>query len=381
MKTGGTRFYDQIVHHLEGYIMVAERSHKWKAEMAEGLPAYKEYLRRLRHPECRRILFDTRQAALFDELDESPPPNIQRGIRAPFDMFYLEFTEPLLLKAQEPGQHDLARALLYTVVPEDVLKVRFGGQEYKVENCIMFLTNEMDPERWQQAARRDVEAAGKLIRDYLLAFDNQDLQYVDRSWTLRLQEGLALVKVENARREDSEIPDDWDDEAYIPSGYQIPGFQGERRRIGWWEETAQSYTDLLSWICAYTMAKTVHVVTEPWSRQVRRWHERKNRPLPKPWHGVRVEPKFSNGRPTAQHEGSAHRYRYDVIGHLRFGRHPRKDGTYNEIIEWVPPHQRGLDNEIYIPKTYKVERGKAVSPLMRRYYGIAEPAARPGRSQ
>ena len=43
--------------------------------------------------------------------------------------------------------------------------------------------------------------------------------------------------------------------------------------------------------------------------------------------------------------GSAHGYRYDVRGHFR--RLP--DGR----LTWVRPHQRGLEHELYKPKTYK----------------------------
>ncbi len=27
-------------------------------------------------------------------------------------------------------------------------------------------------------------------------------------------------------------------------------------------------------------------------------------------------------------------------------------GSYSETVEWVRPHQRGLANAIYVPKTY-----------------------------
>lgn len=55
----------------------------------------------------------------------------------------------------------------------------------------------------------------------------------------------------------------------------------------------------------------------------------------------------SNGEPTG--EGTHHGFRYDVRGHFR-----RLDSGKTT---WVRPHQRGLQHELYIPKTYVVEKG------------------------
>jgi hypothetical protein len=396
-----TRFYDRLVTHMETYVELARRG-----KLGYEVPYYEEYLKRLRSPDCKRFIFDARQAALFDELAEAPPENIQRRIHAPFPMFYLEFTEPITLAAQEPGYVDLARALLFT---GEVGKVRIAGTEHLVDNAVLFMTTEWMPERAavSEAGKKFLAETGE-VPDYDETFERTfqnyiapwvgdakafadrktrqllqeyskpkdlppnieatEIQFVDRAWTLKLNEGLALSRVIDARGAGSELPEEWEPYGYFLAGEPIPMFR-EERQVSWWEAAIRSYTDLLSWICAYTMAKSVRVVEEPLSRQVRRWHERKNVPLPKPWHIVKLEPKFSHGGETAQNEGQRHRYRYDVVGHLRFGRHPRADGTFSETIEWVPPHQRGLENELYIPKTYRVERGKVISPLMRRYYG------------
>lgn len=47
--------------------------------------------------------------------------------------------------------------------------------------------------------------------------------------------------------------------------------------------------------------------------------------------------------------GSHHQIRYDVRGHFR----RYDDGK----TIWVRPHQRGLENEIYVPKIYRLEKG------------------------
>lgn len=69
----------------------------------------------------------------------------------------------------------------------------------------------------------------------------------------------------------------------------------------------------------------------------------------------RLEPYYVCRIKGVQHDSHAtgtgvkHGIRYDVRGHFR-----RLD-TGKTI--WVRPHQRGLQNELYIPKVYKVEKG------------------------
>lgn len=368
-----TRFLDKLIDHMETYVKLEQRG-----KLGYKVPQYHEFLKRLRAPECMRILFDARQAALFDAIDESPEPNMQRLIKPPFDMFYLEFTEPIILQTQEPGHVDVARAILYVGKRKDFI-FRVGTEDIELEQAVLFLTTEWDPvrikvdkDKWRKNPNAEVsEQEFREFQQYIAPAPpghEDKIQYIDRAWTLRLREGLALSRIIDAKTNGSEVPEDWEDTSYLVATSQIPEFK-EDRKVGWWEEAIHSYTTLLSWICAYTMAKSIHIIPQYMSRPQRRWHERKNIPLPKPWHVVKVEPKFSMGTSTAQMEGGQHRYRYDVIGHLRYGRHKKGDGSYSETIEWVPPHQRGLANDLYIPKTYKVEKGKIIAPAMRRYYG------------
>ena len=53
--------------------------------------------------------------------------------------------------------------------------------------------------------------------------------------------------------------------------------------------------------------------------------------------------------------GTQHGHRYDVRGHFR---HYRRSGK----TKWIPPHQRGLPHELYIPKTYVVTAGSKTLP-------------------
>ena len=118
------------------------------------------------------------------------------------------------------------------------------------------------------------------------------------------------------------------------------------------------------------MAKSV-VLQEEWvSRPQRRWMERHDI-IPRPWHIVKLDPKIISHK-TNEEVPYHHQYRYDVIGHLRFNKHRIKEG-YRSVIEWVPDHQRGLANELYIPKTYKIESGRKIATKqMQEYFGEGE---------
>lgn len=114
-----------------------------------------------------------------------------------------------------------------------------------------------------------------------------------------------------------------------------------------------SYIRLL----AYMTAKGIEIVDHPMPRGTRRNLEKKK--LPNPWHLIRVEPKMTvaDEEFDDQGSGSRHGYRYDVMGHIRFGRYKLKDGTYRTQRTWVRPHQRGLRHERYIPATRKFAHG------------------------
>ena len=102
-------------------------------------------------------------------------------------------------------------------------------------------------------------------------------------------------------------------------------------------------------LLAYMTAKGIEIVEHPTSRNTRRLLERKA--LPNPWHVIKVEPKFVVDEYGEEREETnrRHSYRYDVAGHIRFGRHRLRDGSHRSTREWIRPHQRGLANSNYIP--------------------------------
>lgn len=308
---------------------------------------YNYFLNLIDDPNTKRMIFDARQAAVFDGISPDGLPEEMLGkLRLPFDQFYLELTEPIQLAEQEPGfPDDQLRAML--VYPISMHKYRSvtGEPLPPLVQITFFLTN---------------DSLGTP-------------QFSDRTFKLSLDHGVVYTTVQASTIGDhsSELPATWNEDDYFIAGDKLPDMS--ERRIGWWERTTSSYGMLLCWMLAYMMAKSIHIISEPVSRQVKRWHERRNLPLPQPWHLVEVMPKLWSGF-SQQHDDEEtdrhHRYRYDVIGHLRFGKHKRADGTYSRTFEFVPPHQRGLANTLYIPKTYKVSRGKQIAKEpMRDYLG------------
>ena len=155
---------------------------------------------------------------------------------------------------------------------------------------------------------------------------------------------------------------DW----FVPAGDPL-GM--EDRYIGWWERTVLSYSSLLSWTLTYMMSKGIEIAEERLPRAMRRREQKKD--IPKPWHIVQVEPRLRTSGGDGEMEGqqrSAHNIRYDVIGHLRCIQRKNEDGTTSNSFVWVRPHQRGLANDIYVPKTSNFKGGKETHPVMNSYF-------------
>jgi hypothetical protein len=348
--------------------------------------AYRAYLSHIQDPNTQRILFDAAQATLFGDLAESVPAHVQGGLELPFDQFYLELTSPVdLPTAQEPGYPDMARAFL--VMPAEVLDRKADDRDF--------------------ASVGSADAGPFLVVTVFTAWhrdiDEGDWGYSDRTFRYSLKTGLAYMPGAVAAAGGSEVPErltNRDANGNTPLFPAMNDFEEmPDRRVGWWEEAVDTYSSLLSWMLTYMMAKSVQVIAEPVSRQTRRWHERRELPLPQPWHVVRVDPEVTQryakliGATGDTEQG----FRYDVIGHLRYGRHKvsdeyepsnehtivvvdgfKEDGTpqrWSLTIEWVPPHQRGLRHKLYIPKVSKFEGNRNIDgEMMRRYYDTTSEA-------
>lgn len=78
---------------------------------------------------------------------------------------------------------------------------------------------------------------------------------------------------------------------------------------------------------------------------VRKLRKNKNKKAPEPYYVCRID-KVDRGT-VATGTGTAHSYRYDVRGHFR-----RLQGR----TIWVRAHQRGLANDVYVPKLYEAPK-------------------------
>ena len=335
----GTRFYDELSSQLTWRAQLSQRQRK-ALQHTEPHPlddvaaSDNMVLAVLSDERCKRILFDSRQAATFDALHGAPPDHWQERLHPPFEWFYLELTEPILVGEQEPGREDPLRAILFRT---EAAKAPIAGSDKALQfsNVVFWFKN----------------------------YDDNTL--TDRGFLMHLATGMVATRrlsVLNPVSDPSQMPENMPPNQWFFAGADL-GM--EARYKGWYERSIMDYSALLSWMFVYMMAKGIKVVPEPVSRQQRRLYARKK--VPAPWHIVRVEPRLQQG---IQREEPAyhHSFRYDVMGHLRFGRHKLGDGDYRETIEWVRDHQRGLANDLYVPKTSKFEGGKVEHPAMGRYF-------------
>ncbi len=333
------KYFDKLVFHIKG-ILTLEHNH-----------GYEVILSILENVKTKRLIFDARQAIVFDKSGPISLPGDK--IKSPFDQFYLELTELIEVDGQEPGFRDKLVAIIYLDQNGDVpVETEIGLQHINASACVFIFFNE-DTNQW-----------------------------VDRTFRLCLETKTAVCAVLNAtqiyhqpktnygdnrHRDPSDLPADWDKSKYFIPNMKISSMPN--RHIGWWENAIQEHVELVLWIFAYTMAKSVKIEEIKLSRQMRRFNDRKGY-IPRPWHRVFVEPKLVDKKISLEKgERQEVGFRFDVIQHLRFNKHKLLDGSYRYTIELVPSHQRGLKHEIYIPKTYVIEKGKKFLKENEQYFG------------
>lgn len=345
-----TRFLDRLLPVLRLGVTDHRKATEVTARSVDTNTAYKLFAKMIGNEDTKRLLFDAKQAALFDEVGEGPPPHMLDKIKPVFPQFYMEFTEPVFLMGQEPERRDTCRAMLFV---HDVVELQMKDQ---------FAEGYLPSK--------------SMITQVTMFLVGEDGSMVERTWKIATSgQWKALSLAISARDTGSFVPEEIEDHTYILAGEPIRFADGRvvEREIGWWEHVVVEYTQLMSWVLIYLMAKSIVVVPEKVTRQQRRWQERKGH-TPNPWHVIDIDPKIllrwggqqqgSEGEGT----GSQHSYRYDVIGHLRFGKHKTKDG-YSHTVEWVAAHQRGLANETYIPAVHRAKAGKVPTPRMNEYFG------------
>ena len=159
----------------------------------------------------------------------------------------------------------------------------------------------------------------------------------------------------------SELPTEWLEldnlTKYYPAGAVIKGM--EDRHIGYWEQVTQQYCDMFIWILMYIQSKQI-IISEMMPQRSERRRLQKKGEVPQPWHILQINPKlYVNLNQTEGGDtGTTHGHRYDVRAHwrrqtIKYG--PGRTLT-KRVTQYVPSHMRGLQNEVYVPKTRKVEK-------------------------
>lgn len=386
--------------------------------------------------ELKLLLMDAKQALIFSE-KENPEDHWQEVIKPPFDVFFLELSEPIKIHAPEPdeleisGTTDYVHAICYrSLTAEEVNQYKLYN---KSEDPLRSMEIEKDPWSVPSFEKKGIYPIGGsgsggrcLSEKYELPSTIEDNEYayitvlcvadnrytedhlmylnpnsillsdgVDPSFleaigagfgssigdlgdnanpsqlTRKLRSFLYHVPTGTVKTRVDEVSDLFNDPSQIPENYPKQAFNAgedlgiENRYLGWWEQVLLNYSSLTSWILLYLMAKGIEIVEEPLPRSEKRRKERESKKnekeettYPNDWHIIQSKPRFSNGSSNGNGSGKQHRFRYDVMGHLRHGRHQLKDGTWKLILEWVTPHQRGLNNSLYIPAIRKAEVNK-----------------------
>lgn len=333
----GGRWIHQVRNQYSGEAAMSDRDIKpegYRVGLAADFPGAtaRRIVTVLDDPETRRMIVDARQASLFVDTHGLPPVGTKYHL--PFDQMYIEFTEPLRFAGtHEPGfEEDECVAVI--VVAEPLTKLMTLGMSGEEET--------------------DVNVVGVTF----IKHNPVRSQWVDQGFFFDLTAGRGLTTIHSARGsiEPSVFPDGTVLDSNDRHLFAVrEGGDG----VGWWERVVHGQSTFFAWLITYMTAKGIIIVEEGQSRQVRRALERmKPKDRPTPWHIVTVDPLLirEQHEEDAEHGERHHSYRYDVRGHLRFGRHKRGDGTYSHTVEWIAPHQRGLANAVYVPKTYVFQR-------------------------
>lgn len=124
------------------------------------------------------------------------------------------------------------------------------------------------------------------------------------------------------------------------------------------ESQGKGFTRELSDTCINWAIHTMNFLTspsivldrkEPEESLQKARQKRGREPLPG-WYEISYKKANVAPREVNEGTGSKHSFRYDVRGHMMHVKRGRMAGR----VIWCPPHQRGLANELYKPKVYRL---------------------------
>ena len=351
---------------------------------------YKEAFDELNDLDTKRWLFDSDQAVEFSRLGMNPAQEDGSEAISPFPRFYMEFTTPLVgVVDQEPGYQDATVALIfrenYSSVLNDDILVETDITDLTLSAVTFFLRTFDDSDSTSYSDRTfklhlptgqawvSPMLTTDLATDDGSGYENKGM--IDRSDLIdypRYTQPTVLGNTNEAMRSEnteqrqplsdisSELPEEWLEPdnlfKFYPAGVAIKGM--EDRKIGYWETITQQYCDMLIWILMYIQSKQIETITMMPQRSERRRLQKKGE-TPLPWHILRINPKLTVNlnQTDGGQSGAIHGHIYDVKAHwrkqtIRYG--PDRQFS-KKVTQYIPSHKRGLRNEIYVPRTYKVE--------------------------
>ena len=385
------RYYDMLTArisaavHLKGAIEPNKNSPKYSAiqSLSHWKRGQKTMLDLLQDNQTQRMIFDHRQALQFMDAP-SVDAEWARRIQLPFDHLYIEFTEPLMLGLDAENPHDELQAFCVykTYKNTAVNEWDWNVSAYQV---FYFISNPNGEQSdgaftWHKnggyastSIRTSVQ--NRYDPSILACAYPKDMyeEWVIPSGPVTdFNQGVAAISDPTSRYNDvaqSQVLPTTPSNKYDTASqifFKVGTHAGYK---GVWERQISTYTHLLNWMFAYMMSKGLKIQIEHMPRAVKRRAEREGY-IPKPWHIITVDPRLSDdvANPDGIGTGRKHSYRYDVMGHLRFGRHKLSDGTYKVGPEWIRAHQRGQRHNLYIPATRKYKQGKIDHPKMEEWW-------------
>lgn len=111
----------------------------------------------------------------------------------------------------------------------------------------------------------------------------------------------------------------------------------------------------------YLTSPSVVLERKEHSPELQKSREKKGKPLLPGWYEITYRKKnYRSVVPSSGVPGTHHSFRYDVRGHFMSFTKGRLAGR----VIWCPDHQRGLANDLYRPKSYRVQPERTEPSLL-----------------
>lgn len=261
----------------------------------------------LRLRESKTILFPVEQVAVFASLLKNKMI-IPLEYKLPFKSVLLEFTEPIEV-------------------------IGFEG----AKSAVGFLLEQYD--ETEKGFKEAVERVKEV--DRLIEFSDSDIKHIDwsKGGTVTINEMIVLYADGFSSNQISWNSND-------PDGFDTGDYWDTDQL-----SAATRFKQLAIACIGYINCENIYLEKEgEVAKAINEKRERKGKSRLEPWYVCRIKGVSYRSDGAEKDTGNHQSIRYDVRGHFR----RLDDGK----TTWVRPHQRGLANELYVPKIYEVTKGK-----------------------